>query len=123
MIARCVELTDSSKARFYLESCNWDLENAIQVYNGDKPSLEWAGKTDVIMVLPDRRAIPAQFDVDNVLWSMMPLLQKELQGQSFVVKRDEGSRPYTQDEMTNLTFKSAGLVPNPTVFVELYNPQ
>ena len=75
------------------------------------------------MVLPDRRAIPAQFDVDNVLWSMMPLLQKELQGQSFVIKRDERSRPYTQDEMTNLTFKSAGLVPNPTVFVELYNPQ
>ena len=80
MTSRCTELTDSSKARFYLESCNWDIENAINIYNDDKPSSRFAGKTDVIMVLPDRRAIPAQFDEENVLWSMMPILQKELNG-------------------------------------------
>lgn len=121
MMRICEGLNDPNTARFYLESQQWHLEEAVSLYCGSTGKKDLRKKESFINVniqLPDKRRITHRFEVKSLMWGLLPIIYQSIQSdREFVVSMQEGHNDIPIDVMTNTSFEQAGVSNNAVLYV------
>jgi hypothetical protein len=121
MMRICEGLNDPNTARFYLESQQWHLEEAVSLYCGSTGKKDLRKKESFINLkiqLPDKTTITHKFEAKSLMWSLLQVVYQAIQSdREFAVSMVEGRNDIPIDVMTNTSFEQAGIPNNAVLYV------
>ena len=117
----CPGIKDPNEAAFYLESHNFEVENAKNFYTSctGKSTVARSNMYTIKFITPEKREFSQSFEGNKLMWSMLEYVHKNLEKKkNFRVKIKSANKIISLEEMTKKTFDNYGLPSNTVLQIE-----